>query len=95
MPLLQKRFVGLMAGKRGWYHADPLCARFGVLVAQARGARLEVMEWKTPREPGGDAAQGGFSPWTWDMVGQVWAGCGGRRALGSVRCLEFSFVNNF
>ena len=28
---LQKRFVGLMAGKRGWYPADPLFARFGVL----------------------------------------------------------------
>ena len=27
----QKRFVGLMAGKRGLYHADPLFARFGVL----------------------------------------------------------------
>ena len=25
---LQKRFVGLMAGKRGIYHADPLFARF-------------------------------------------------------------------
>ena len=26
----QKRFVGLMAGKRGVYHVDPLFARFGV-----------------------------------------------------------------
>ena len=28
---LQKRLVGLIAGRRGLYHADPLFARFGVL----------------------------------------------------------------
>ena len=28
---LQKRFVGLMAGKRGQYPVDPLFARFGVI----------------------------------------------------------------
>ena len=28
---LQKRFVGLVAGKRGVYHVDPLFATFGVL----------------------------------------------------------------
>ena len=27
----QKRFAGLVAGKRGLYHLDPLFARFGVL----------------------------------------------------------------
>jgi hypothetical protein len=28
---LQKRFVGLIAGKSGRYHADPLFAKYGIL----------------------------------------------------------------
>jgi hypothetical protein len=28
---LHKSFVGLIAGKGGWYHADPLFAGYGIL----------------------------------------------------------------
>ena len=44
---LQKRFVGLMAGKRGIYHADPLFARFGVLkVGDLYRQQVRVHAWK-------------------------------------------------
>ena len=44
---LQKRFVGLMAGKRGRYHADPLFARFGVLkVGDLYQQQVRVHAWK-------------------------------------------------
>ena len=44
---LQKRFVGLMAGKRGIYHADPLFARFGVLkVGDLYRQQVRVHTWK-------------------------------------------------
>jgi hypothetical protein len=28
---LQKKFVGIIAGQRGYYHADPLFAMYGIL----------------------------------------------------------------
>ena len=44
---LQKRFVGLMAGKRGIYHADPLFARFGVLkVGDLYRQQVRVHAWQ-------------------------------------------------
>ena len=44
---LLKRFVGLMAGKRGVYHADPLFARFGVLkVGDLYRQQVRVHAWK-------------------------------------------------
>ena len=44
---LQKRFVGLMAGKRGIYNADPLFARFGVLkVGDLYRQQVRVHAWK-------------------------------------------------
>ena len=44
---LQKRFVGLMAGKRGRYHADPLFARFGVLkVGDLYRQQVRVHAWR-------------------------------------------------
>ena len=44
---LQNRFVGLMAGKRGIYHADPLFARFGVLkVGYLYRQQVRVDAWK-------------------------------------------------
>ena len=48
-PLLgyQKRFVGLMAGRRGRYHADPLFASYGVLkVGDLYRQQLRVHGWK-------------------------------------------------
>ena len=43
----QKRFVGLMAGRRGLYHADPLFARFGVLkVGDLYRQQVRVHAWK-------------------------------------------------
>ena len=43
----QKRFVGLMAGKRGLYHADPLFARFGVLkVGDLYRQQVRLHAWK-------------------------------------------------
>jgi len=44
---LQKRFVSLMAGKRGRYHTDPLFARFGVLkVGDLYQQQVRVHAWK-------------------------------------------------
>jgi hypothetical protein len=44
---LQKRFVGLIAGKRGLYHADPLFAENGVLkVGDLYRQRLRLHAWK-------------------------------------------------
>jgi hypothetical protein len=44
---LQKRFVGLIAGRRGHYHADPLFARYGVLkVGDLYRQQLRLHAWK-------------------------------------------------
>ena len=44
---LQKRFVGLLAGKRGLFHADPLFAEFGVLkIGDLYRQQLRVHGWK-------------------------------------------------
>ena len=56
---LQKRFVGLVAGSVGLYHADPLFARFGVLkVGDLYRQQLRVHGWKFwhGRLPEGQAA---------------------------------------
>ena len=43
----QKRFVGLMAGKRGLYHADPLFARYGVLkLGDLYRQQVRIHAWK-------------------------------------------------
>ena len=43
----QKRFAGLVAGKRGLYHADPLFAQFGMLkVADLYRQQLRVHAWR-------------------------------------------------
>ena len=43
----QKRFAGLVAGKRGGYHADPLFARYGMLkVGDLYRQQLRVHAWR-------------------------------------------------
>ena len=43
----QKRFAGLVAGRRGRYHADPLLARFGMLkVGDLYRHQLRVHAWR-------------------------------------------------
>ena len=43
----QKRFAGLVAGKRGLYHADPLFARHGMLkVGDLYRQQLRVHAWR-------------------------------------------------
>ena len=56
---LQKRLVGLIAGRRGLYHADPLFARLGVLkVGDLYRQQLRVHAWQfwNGRLPEGQAA---------------------------------------
>jgi hypothetical protein len=44
---IQKRFVGLIAGKRGRYHADPLFAKYGILkVGNLHRHQLRLHAWK-------------------------------------------------
>jgi hypothetical protein len=44
---LQKRFVGLIAGKGDRYHADPLFSRYGVLrVGNLYRQQLRLHAWK-------------------------------------------------
>jgi hypothetical protein len=44
---LQKRFVGLIAGKSGRYHADPLFAKYGILkVGYLYRQQLKMHAWK-------------------------------------------------
>ena len=43
----QKRFAGLVAGKRGRYHADPLFAQFAMLkVGDQYRQQLRVHAWR-------------------------------------------------
>ena len=43
----QKRFAGLVAGRRGRYHADPLLARFSMLkVGDLYRQQLRVHAWR-------------------------------------------------
>ena len=43
----QKRFAGLVAGRTGWYHADPLFARYGLLkVGDLYRQQLRVHAWR-------------------------------------------------
>ena len=43
----QKRFAGLVAGRRGQYHADPLLARYGMLkVGDLYRQQLRVHAWR-------------------------------------------------
>ena len=43
----QKRFAGLVAGKRGRYHADPLLAQYGMLkVGDLYKQQLRVHAWR-------------------------------------------------
>ena len=43
----QKRFAGLVAGKRGIYHADPLFAQFGMLkIGDLYRQQLRVHAWR-------------------------------------------------
>jgi hypothetical protein len=44
---LQKRFVGIIAGKGGRYHADPLFAKYGILkVEELYRQQLRMHAWK-------------------------------------------------
>ena len=55
----QKRIAGLVAGKRGRYHADPLLAQYGMLkVGDLYRQQLRVHAWrfKNGRLPSGQAA---------------------------------------
>ena len=46
----QKRFAGIIAGKRGLYHADPLFARHGMLkVGDLYRQQLRVHAWRSWR----------------------------------------------
>ena len=63
----QKRFAGLVAGKRGLYHADPLFAQFGMLkVGDLYRQQLRVHAWRfwNGLLPAGQAA----------MLGKGWVG---------------------
>ena len=43
----QKRFAGLVAGKRGLYHSDPLFAQFGMLkIGDLYRQQLRVHAWR-------------------------------------------------
>ena len=56
---LQKRFMGLIAGKGGRYHADPLFSGYGVLkVGDLYRQQLRLHAWKfcNGRLPGGQVA---------------------------------------
>ena len=58
----QKRFAGLVAGKRGLYHSDPLFAQFGMhgwrpLPAAAQGPCLAFLEWPAAGRSGCHAGQ--------------------------------------
>jgi hypothetical protein len=45
--MLQKRSVGLIAGRRGHYHADPLSAKYGILkVGDLYRQQLRMHAWK-------------------------------------------------
>ena len=55
----QKRFAGLVAGKRGLYHSDPLFARFGMLkIGDLYRQQLRVHAWRfwNGQLPAGQAA---------------------------------------
>ena len=55
----QKRFAGLVAGKRGRYHADPLFAQYGMLkVGDLYRQQLRVHAWRFQNGllPSGQAA---------------------------------------
>ena len=55
----QKRFAGLVAGKRGLYHSDPLFAQFGMLkVEDLYRQQLRVHAWRfwNGQLPAGQAA---------------------------------------
>jgi hypothetical protein len=44
---LQKRFVGNIAGQSGYYHADPLFAKYGILkVGELYRQQLRMNAWK-------------------------------------------------
>jgi hypothetical protein len=44
---LQKRFMGLIVGKGGRYHADPLFAKYGILkVGDLYRQQLRMHAWK-------------------------------------------------
>jgi hypothetical protein len=44
---LQKRFVGIIAGQGGRYHADPLVAKYGILkVGDLYQQQLRMHAWK-------------------------------------------------
>jgi hypothetical protein len=44
---LQKRFVGMIAGKGVWYHTNPLFARYGILkVGNLYRQQLRLHAWK-------------------------------------------------
>jgi hypothetical protein len=44
---LQKRFMGIIAGQRGRYHADPLFAKYGILkVGNLYWQQLRMHAWK-------------------------------------------------
>ena len=44
---LQKRFMGLVAGKRGRFHADPLFEKYGVLkISDLYRQQLRVYAWQ-------------------------------------------------
>ena len=43
----QKRFAGLVAGRRGQYHSDPLFARFGMVkIGDLYRQQLRVHAWR-------------------------------------------------
>ena len=56
---LQKRFMGLIAGKRGRFHADPLFSEYGVLkIKDSYRQQLRIHGWQfwRGRLPQGQAA---------------------------------------
>jgi hypothetical protein len=61
---LQKRFVGIIAGKGGRYHADPLFAKYGILkVGDLYRQQLRMHAWKfhNDRLPDNHASKDGES----------------------------------
>ena len=59
MSLESRGFAGLVAGKRGLYHSDPLFARFGMLkIGDLYRQQLRVHAWRfwNGQLPAGQAA---------------------------------------
>ena len=71
----QKRFAGLVAGRRGRYHADPILSEYGILkVGDLYRQQLRVHAWrfwngKLPESQAANAREGGGRAWPRHQIG--------------------------